>query len=269
MNTEYKIRPMKNEDWDTYHKMMRYLLPEDMLWKDQFPNSVKKGNFYALESDDQMVGQLKFARFGSDEAHLSSIGVAKSHQRKGWGSVLMRYAIDWFKKQDGVSTVHLYTQEYNIPAQSMYKKFGFSVAGTTWHYFVPFASLKPPGKYTCQEILSDEIDFVGDQFPSLPSTQIHHFLEDTVTKYYVLTLKDKKGKIVGAARFTPSFPGSFPFEIIQIDCFDDFMRGMEKLSLPEFDHVRIVFTDNKELANLCEEREYCLHHKLFKMSLNL
>ena len=31
---------------------------------------------------------------------------------------------------------------------------------------------------------------------------------------------------------------------------------MEKLSLPEFNYVRIVFTDNKELAALCEKRNY-------------
>jgi len=192
MDSEYSIRPMRNEDWEIYHKMMKELLPDDMMRKDQFSNSVKKGNFYTLESNDQMIGQLKIARFGSEEAHLGSIGVAKSHQRRGWGSVLMRYAIDWFKKQDGISTVHLYTQDYNIPAQTMYKKFGFKASGTTWHFFVPFTSLKPSGKHTCQEILEEEIDSVGNKFPSLPAAQIRRYLEDKNTRYYVLTLKDKK-----------------------------------------------------------------------------
>jgi len=269
MDVEYNLRPMRNEDWDDFLKMVQEIFPEDVLRKDQFLNSVKKGNFYALEIDGQMTGELKITRFGSDNAHLASIGVARPHQRKGLGSILMKYALEWIRKEEGISTVHLYTQDHNIPAQSMYKKFGFRVTGTTWHYFVPFASLKPEGKYICQEILSDEIDLVGAQFPTLPAAQIRRFIEDRVTKYYVLTLKDKEGKIVGATRFTPSFPGSFPFEITQIDCFDDFIKGMQNLSIPEFDHVRTVFTDNKELANLCKEREYRLHHKLFRMSLNL
>jgi len=269
MDIVYNIRPMRFEDWDVYHEMIKEILPDDNLRKDQFLNSVKSGSFFVLESDNKMVGQLKVSRFGSHEAHLGSIGVAKSHQRKGWGRILMKYSIDWFKEQDGISTVHLYTQDYNIAAQSMYKKFGFKVTGTTWHYFIPFTSLKPTGNYICQEILEEEINFIGERFPTLPAAQIRRFLDDRDTKYYVLTLKNKDGMIVGAARFTPSFPGSFPFEIIGIDGFDDFMKGMGKLSLPEFNYVRTVFTDNKKLAKLCDERNYHLHHRLYKMSLNL
>lgn len=269
MDMGYIIRPMTNNDWDVIHEMEQEIFDEDLLRKDHFINKVKRGNFFALEFDGQIVGELRVTRFGSDEGYLERIGVARSHQRKGIGTILVNHAIDWFKKEDGISTVHLFTQDHNIPAQSLYDKFGFKVTGITWHYFVPFASLKPIGKYSCQEILSDEINFVGNQFPSLPAAQIRRFLDDTETKYHVLTLKDRKGKIVGAARFTPSFPGSFPFEISHIDCFDDFMKGVEKLSIPEFDHVRTVFTDNSELADLCEYRGYCLHHRLYKMSLNL
>ncbi|MCK5265011.1 MAG: GNAT family N-acetyltransferase [Candidatus Thorarchaeota archaeon] len=269
MGSKYNLRSMTNNDWDILHEMEQEIFEEDQLRKDHFINTVKKGNYFAMEIDGQIFGELNVARFGSDEAHLRRIGVAKSHQRKGYGTILMKHAIDWFKKEDGISTVHLYTQDHNIPAQSLYRKFGFKVTGITWHYFVPFASLKPERKYTCQEILDDEIDFVGDTFPTLPAAQIRRFLEDTETKNYVLTLKDKKGNIMGVSRFTPSFPGSFPFEITRIDCFDDFIKGMEKLSISEFDYVRTTFTDNKELAKVCEEREYHLHHKLHKMSLNL
>lgn len=267
MGDEHNLRPMKEEDWDRVLEMEQEFFEDDMFRQDQFINRVHRGNFFALEVGGQLVGELAVDRFGSVEGHLGRIGVARSHQRQGLGSMLMDYAIDWFRNKKDISAVHLYTQDYNKPAQTLYHKYGFSKTGTTWHYIVPFNSLKPEGKYTCHAISEAEIELVAKMFLSLPAAQIRRFLESD--EYHVLTLKSIEGKIVGACRFTPSFPGSFPFEITSLDCFDDFIQGMKQLSLPEFDHVRTVFTDNEKLANVCEERDYHLHHKLFKMSLHL
>jgi ribosomal-protein-alanine N-acetyltransferase len=269
MYSEHSIRPMRVEDWEALHKMEQETFKDDSVSRDQFMRSISTRYFAALESDGQLVGQLTLSRFGEDEGVLNRIGVAKSFQRRGLGSYLLKHAIEWLEKQGDISVVHLYTQDYNIPAQSLYKKFGFEISGTTWHYFVPFATINPNERYSCQQIRDDEIDYVGEQYPTLPATQIRNYLEDEVTKYYILTLKDMEGKIKGTARFTPSFPGSFPFEISGREGFDDFMKGIEKLSLPEFDYVRTVFTDNPELAGLCDERNYHLHHRLYRMSLNL
>ncbi|MFX1562477.1 MAG: hypothetical protein ACFFDP_04135, partial [Promethearchaeota archaeon] len=98
------------------------------------------------------------------------------------------------------------------------------------------------------------------------ATQIRRFIDKG---YLVFTLKSLGGKIVGACRFTPSFPGCFPFEIENIDSFDDFISGLRPYSLPQFDFVRVTFTDNDELAQLCNSRSYKLHHLLYKMQLEL
>ncbi|MFX0207555.1 MAG: hypothetical protein ACFFDT_16330, partial [Candidatus Hodarchaeota archaeon] len=101
-----------------------------------------------------------------------------------------------------------------------YKKFGFSISGTTWHYFVPFDSLRPLNIYTCKEILENEIDLVGQKYiDTLPAAQIERFLASD--EFHVLTLKNDNEDIVGACRFTPSFPGCFPFVLDIIDSFDD------------------------------------------------
>jgi ribosomal protein S18 acetylase RimI-like enzyme len=267
---DYILRPMKPEDWKEFHYLEKKSFEEkDWQTEDQFERGMQNGIFLALEVNDQIIGQLRLTRFGEDEAHLNRIAVAREHQRKGWGKVLLQYAIDWFKNEKDITTVHLYTQDYNLAAQSLYEMYGFEKIAITWNYFVPFASLKPKGDYTCQVIQGNEIDYVGKEYPNLPAARIREILEDEEKRDFVLTLKNDKGAIVGAARFSPWFPGSFPFEITSIDCFDDFMKGMEKLRLPEFDYVRIVFSDNEELAKLCEERNYHLHHKLVKMSLQL
>jgi len=266
MDSEYTLRPMREEDYEALHEMEQDIFKEDSVTRDQFINSVSTRYFVALEVEGEIAGELTLSRYGSDEGVLNRIGVAKSFQRKGLGTYLMNHALDWFQKEGDIKVVHLYTQDYNKTAQSLYKKFDFTVTGTTWHYIVPFATIKPEGRYSCQHIQENEIDFVGEKYPTLPAAQIRNYLEDKVTKYYILTLKNNEGEIQGAARFTPSYPGSFPFEINGKDGFDDFMKGIEKLSLLEFDYVRTVFTDNQELAELCDERNYHLHHKLYKMS---
>ncbi|MFW9814271.1 MAG: GNAT family N-acetyltransferase [Candidatus Thorarchaeota archaeon] len=265
---EYSLRPMRAEDWDRFHEMDKSAFEEgDLMREDHFQNLLNTDGFIALETGDLLVGYIRVSRYGSEEGHLGRIGVASSHQKQGWGKVLMEHAIEWFKKEGDVKTVHLYTQDYNVPAQSLYRLYGFEVSGTTWSYVVPFAGLEPKGGYVCQVIDEDDIEVVSEMFPSLPSAQIRKYLESEENQ--VLTLKDDRGNILGAARFTPSFPGCFPFEITSINCFDDFISGIKEFTPSEFDHVRSTFTDNEELAEFCGERGYHLHHRLYKMSLHL
>ena len=262
-----EIRSMKADDWDQLQEIDVEIFPDDALEEDWFRKRVERDGCFVLVRDGQIVGNLIVARFGADEGHLGRIGVAKSQQGKGYGSMLMEYAIDWFRKEGGIGEVHLYTQDFNKTAQSLYKKFGFRKSGTTWHYFVPFDSIQPKNDCTCQEIQESEIESVAEMFPSLPAEQIRRFM--TYEEFQVLTLKDRGGNIQGVCRFTPSFPGCFPFEIAATGLFDDFINGIERFSLPENDYVRVTFTNLPMLAALCEKRNYRLHHKLFKMALHL
>ncbi|MHA3964622.1 MAG: GNAT family N-acetyltransferase [Candidatus Thorarchaeota archaeon SMTZ1-45] len=261
------IRPLKAEDWDEFQVMDKDLFPDDAVEEEWFKKRIERDGAFALIQDGRIIGNLIMSRFGEDEAHLGRIGVSKFHQGKGYGSMLMEYAIDWFREEGGIRKVHLYTQDFNKSAQNLYKKYGFKRAGTTWHYFVPYDSLEPKNTYTCQKIQEDEIDSVGSMFPSLPGGQIRRFL--TYDEHLVLILKDLNGYNVGVCRFTPAFPGCMPFEITNIECFDDFIEGLKEFKLPEHDYCRVTFTDIPELAELCEARDYRLHHRLHKMTLTL
>lgn len=261
------IRAMQNEDWEEFHKMDAEIFTEDGIEEKFFKRRVDHDGFFALTQDGQIIGNLIVNRFGKDEAHLGRVGVSQAEQGKGYGSLLMQRAIEWFQNEGGIREVHLYTQDFNESAQNLYTKFGFKRTGTTWHYFVPYDTLKPIGKYTCYEIQDDEIESVGSRFPSMPPDAIRRFL--TFDDQHVLTLKDENDNVVGVCRFTESFPGCFPFEITEVECFDDFLNGIKKFSLSEFDYCRVTYTDLPELAELCEKRGYRLHLRLHKMSLHL
>ncbi|MFW9904314.1 MAG: GNAT family N-acetyltransferase [Candidatus Thorarchaeota archaeon] len=259
------IRPMTIYDWDGFHKSDREIFPDDSILENWFNKRVQRDGFFALEKHGQIIGQLILALFGENEGHIGRIGIDKEHQGEGYGDLLMEYAIKWFRKYKVVKQVHLYTQDHNKVAQNLYKKCGFRISGDTWHYFIPYDSLNPLNIYTCQEILEDEIDPVGEKYAdTLPAAQIRRF--QSSVDFHVLTLKNTEGEIVGACRFTPSFPGCFPFVLDNLDSFDDFLFGLKPFSLPDYNYYRITFTDYPKLAQICEERKYKLHHRLYKMT---
>ena len=261
------ISPMKVEDWEEFHQMDLEIFPNDAVEEDWFKKRIEEPECFALIQDSKIIGHLIVTCFGKDEAHLGRIGVAKVHQGIGYGSMLMEHAIEWFQKAGGIRAAHLYTEDYNKIAQSLYKKYGFKRIGTTWHYFVPYGSIEPENRYTCHEIQEEETESVVKMFPSIPAEVIRRYIARE--KDVFLVLKDIEGNIQGACRFTPSFPGCMPFKITKLECFDDFVAGLMEFKLQEHDYCRVTFTDNPELADLCEKRDYRLHHRLHKMKFTL
>ncbi|MFW9849138.1 MAG: GNAT family N-acetyltransferase [Candidatus Thorarchaeota archaeon] len=264
-NTDF--RRLIKEDWNAYYAIDKVIFQGDEMDKDSYFRRVEQDGSFGLFIGSELVGWLHLARFGDDEAHLGRIGVAPKYQGQGYGNILMDHAIAWCNEQGGINTINLYTQHDNYTAQGLYKKFNFAVTGTAWHHFVPLNSLQPLGKYTCQDINEAEIDVVSEKYEGFPAAQIRKFLKDE--RYNVLTLKNRDGNIIGACRFTSGFPGCFPFIIDIPEAFDDFITGLKPYSQPEFDYVRITYTDLPEVAKICEQRGYKLHHKLFKLSLRL
>ncbi|MFX0054758.1 MAG: GNAT family N-acetyltransferase [Candidatus Hermodarchaeota archaeon] len=261
--SQFKIRLIREDDWPEFQVIDAELFPDDLMSNESFSRAISRGAFFALESDTRLIGMLVVSKFGEGAGHLGRIGVSKSMQNKGFGTILMEYAMDWFRNENLTQAI-LYTQDHNKHAQHLYRKFGFEIIGTTWHYFVPFKTLTPTGEYRCEPIHDEEIDFVGRKYHDyLPAAQIGRFLESE--DFLVFVLKNRDSDIVGACRYTPSFPGCMPFRIDNLDGVDDFIHGLEEHSLPKYDYIRLTFTDNEDLANLCHSRGYKLHHRLFRM----
>lgn len=259
---------MKKDDWEEFHQIDKEVFPRDFISREKFYKRVLQKEFFALQSDKgQIVGALMLEYLGEYTGHIIRICVKKSMQNKGLGTKMMNFALNRFLEIQNFKKIIFFTEEDNFIAQRLYNKFGFKKEAVTWSYHVPLKSLKPTEKYKCQAINKNEIKIVGEKYcMSMPLAYIHDLL---LKEKKVLTLKNPKGGIVGACRFDPSFLGCFPFEIEQVQGFDDFICGLRQYSLHDFDYVRITFTDNYKLATLLKNRGFILHHKLFKMSMQL
>ncbi|MFQ5832682.1 MAG: GNAT family N-acetyltransferase [Candidatus Thorarchaeota archaeon] len=264
---EPTIRNLTLDDWETYEEFREGLETDFQLDEESFKKLVDGDGCFGLFLDAKQVGYLNLYRIDEDEGNLQGIVVRNEYHGKGYGSMLVKHALDWFTERD-LRRVHLYTQVDNKIARGLYTRFGFELEARAWHYIVPLNTLKPLGKYSCQEILEEEIDSVGNKYPShLSAGRIRRSLESD--SQHVLTLKDSEDEIVGVCRFTPGFPGCMPFVLDDVECLDDFLVGLEPYRLPEFDHVRITFSHDHKLAELCRDRGYELYHDLVKMSRDL
>jgi len=78
--------------------------------------------------DDTAVGEVAFrieAHEGGSRAYLMTIGVLKTYQRYGIGTLLLQHAIDEAKKLSPISELYLHVQAINEGAIEFYRRHNF------------------------------------------------------------------------------------------------------------------------------------------------
>jgi len=74
------------------------------------------------------------ARINADELHINNIGVWPDARRRGVGGALLGAALDLAERCGAYEAV-LEVRAGNLPAQAMYKRFGFAVVGERRNYY--------------------------------------------------------------------------------------------------------------------------------------
>ena len=70
----------------------------------------------------------------ADALHIVTIGVEPAQQRRGFGDLLVTRALD-LAFEAGLPAATLECRASNLPAQALYTKFGFHVAGRRRRYY--------------------------------------------------------------------------------------------------------------------------------------
>ena len=83
--------------------------------------------------DGELVGYF-ILMVGAGEAHLLNLSVAARHQRSGYGSALLREALDLARRRGGKS-LFLEVRPSNVAAQALYARFGLRRAGVRRGYY--------------------------------------------------------------------------------------------------------------------------------------
>lgn len=135
---EYDIRPLTVKqlkevlrlnircfrDGENYTKhTFSYLLNE--------PNTL---SYRVVSPTDEMVGFVVVMSNDNGAAHLTTIGIAPEHRRRGLAKRLLVHTEQAIRHR-GLSTVMLEVRVSNIEAQNLYREQGYSIAQRIGRYY--------------------------------------------------------------------------------------------------------------------------------------
>jgi len=88
---------------------------------------------WVYDLDGKIVGTI-VAWLLVDEAHIATIATHPDHRRQGIARELLTYALRYMSRE-GAVTSFLEVRESNMPAQEMYRDFGYEAVGRRKKYY--------------------------------------------------------------------------------------------------------------------------------------
>ncbi|MHA2338793.1 MAG: GNAT family N-acetyltransferase [Candidatus Hodarchaeales archaeon] len=273
MNKGFHFRRLTPDDWLSFKDIEDNAFPRDKIDGEEFKRLVTSEGFigyFTNNVSEELIGYL-YLTLLDDYAHLNRIGVHHNWRGKGFGKLLMEYAINYFLNYNP-KEIGIYVETNNKVAISLYQKYGFVIQFESWHYIVGLSSFNKSDhnteNYELKEVNIEDLEILENTFDNFNSIEIRRTLErekkNEKTKLFFLGLTHY-GEFVGFARFNPSFSGCRPFNYSALKHVDPFIELLKKYKLPEKEYIRITFDNYRELAKKFDEDEYKKHHHLYKL----
>lgn len=92
-----------------------------------------RSHFYLAFLGEELIGYSGFWLI-LDEAHITSVTVAREHRGHGFGRQQLEHILD-VGMEVGALTFTLEVRQSNIPARRMYESFGFRAVGVRKGYY--------------------------------------------------------------------------------------------------------------------------------------
>ena len=89
--------------------------------------------FYVARHEDMILGYIVFSVL-YEEAQILNIAVSAAYRRQGIGKYLLASALEMIQAHDG-HEVFLEVAVSNLPAQYLYRQFGFRICGIRKNYY--------------------------------------------------------------------------------------------------------------------------------------
>ena len=90
-------------------------------------------SYKLITAEKQMVGFV-FISVNNEIGHITTIGIAPEHRRRGLGEKLLDHIENTLRKKD-VSSIYLEVRVSNSPAQKMYLKYGYEIIQKVTRYY--------------------------------------------------------------------------------------------------------------------------------------
>jgi len=136
--TDYEIRPLTEKNIQEVLKLnLRCFKSGENYTKYTFSYLLNEPNclsYRIVALNKQMVGFIFIMTDELGTGHITTIGVAPEHRRRGLANELLRHAEEALQKRR-INTLMLEVRAGNFSAQNLYRKFGYSIVQRLPKYY--------------------------------------------------------------------------------------------------------------------------------------
>ncbi len=123
-----EIRRAAEKDVEQLFELENSCFPDPWSRKSIRDTMKEERSFFAVaESDGRIIGYIN-TTYVLDEMNLNRICVLPQYRRMGAAGKLME-GMFAFARQNGLTQIFLEVRASNLPAQQLYKRFGFTAVG--------------------------------------------------------------------------------------------------------------------------------------------
>jgi ribosomal-protein-alanine N-acetyltransferase len=135
---EYEIRPLTDKHQKEVMRLnLRCFKNGENYTKHTFTYLLSDPNtlsYRVITETGEMVGFIFLMMNENGAGHLTTIGIAPEHRRRGLAQKLLTHAEKALKERD-INTIMLEVRVSNVGAQSLYRKFGYSTVQRVTNYY--------------------------------------------------------------------------------------------------------------------------------------
>ncbi len=137
--TTYAIRPLTDAHLKEVLKLnLRCFKYGENYTKHTFAYLLNEPNTlsYRIVTPEQNIVGFVFVMVNMDDGtgHLTTIGIAPEHRRRGLALKLLRHAEDALRKRD-VTILMLEVRVGNVAAQNLYRNYGYAIMQRLYKYY--------------------------------------------------------------------------------------------------------------------------------------
>lgn len=136
--TTYSVRPLTQKQLDEVVALnLRCFKNGENYTKNTFAYLFNEPNslcYRVVTADGDMAGFICVLVNESGSAHITTIGVAPEHRRRGLGRLLLQH-LETRLVEKGISTIALEVRVSNRPAQELYLEHGYAIVQRVERYY--------------------------------------------------------------------------------------------------------------------------------------
>ncbi|MEA2699641.1 MAG: hypothetical protein QOI66_3912 [Myxococcales bacterium] len=210
---------------------------------------------------DRVVAYCHFQEY-DDTVYVRALVVDPTIRRQGTGRILLTAVADRLRAQ-GKTFWRLNVKPDNVAAIALYSSLGLSPNYLAKSFRLPWSRFHDlPSFGAVVKTLAPDRDVVLEDCFSLPRGQLT--VSRRLGRVLFEAVAPEGEASLGLAVFNPSFPGAFPFRVVDPRVARDLLAAM-RLMVPNDHSVNLVAEDDERLAALLSQAGAVLNLKILHM----